>query len=276
MAAPFIIQQVLVVKGGWGRDNAWCANVEVVSGHTFAVIKHNDRLLARLLGCDMSTSMPFKNFGRVFAELTELRNDRVDCGLAAHARGTDPFADASDFKPHVGLMARKRQKTYHEAMGRHIPEVIDITHFGYPDHGVPEITMKVMPTSRRQNPLQFELTEANMEWLILAVHAPTTAGASTSHGYMRRMFPDLPHAGIVKWRSRKGVDTVFIKYVNGGDLHTRQETPAVFSSDVMNEESLKDACDRLYKFYTEACEPRVPSVPNAVQYSEDYAYIYIH
>ena len=163
----------------------------------------HDRKLARALGLDCNKRAPFDNTTLIY-HLKKLRNRKVDQLIMQSLKDDDPMASIEDdADPDYDQRARK----FAEA---HVKQVIEIhvTEFTRENGDVvPEKTLKVYSTPRRDSILTLEFSDANLTWLSVAIRMQWDAEGAPR---VKRgvdddaQLPPLLNSEVCKYKCRGG------------------------------------------------------------------------
>ena len=231
--APFRLRKSMTVVEGGFLTSPWCPEFETIAGHEALVLRAGDRNLAKALGRDMSSSMPFHGVD-TFAHIAALRDAEVDRLLGLWLLKDDPLGQISG-----AAIVRGRMKTFAEA---DMPPFVEVQVSSFRlscGREVAGSTLMVKSTARRGEPPCVVAGEAFLDWLALAVR--TTWGARlkrprvSGFGYDFEM-PELP--GGLKYKKRGDALALCCCYCGeDGAWKTHQET--VTSHSIDSEEQLQ-------------------------------------
>ena len=206
--ATFTITRGLVGVESDHMSEPWMVRVKrqrvAVFDLEFFELNMQDRKLARAMGLDCAKRSPFDNT-TLLSHLAKLRNRKVDQLIMQSLKDEDPMASIEVDAEHD--MSWDRARKFAAA---HVKQVIEIhvTEFTRENGDVvPEKTLKVYSTPRRDSILTLEFSDANLTWLSVAIRMQWDAeGAPRVKRGVEddAQLPPLLNSEVCKYKCRGG------------------------------------------------------------------------
>ncbi len=120
-AEPFsVLENAIVVQGGYLGSSPWVPNVTSVGGDTgFFTLDKYDRNIARAFGFHLSILRPMQNV-TLFSHIAKLRDEAIDKLIMEHKVSNDPMGCQPT---NAASVLRGREKAFRQAS---IPPTVEV------------------------------------------------------------------------------------------------------------------------------------------------------